>query len=164
MSEGRKNSSHLEPTVWLKNKYGVISAFPKSIAERHLTTKIGYSLAQPHEIPYVPEQKVYPEELFLTEAGEKRRGRRAQQQAPAAPAPVQAPAPAQELPDVNEPKEADAESLAERGKAGETLKPDEYRALKWLDLRSYAVTRGVKMRGQKREEILADLDKQLGAV
>lgn len=56
--------------MWLENKHGVVSCLPTHIGEVILSTKPGWKLAEPEE---VPEETVYEVDVEMTEKGVKRR-------------------------------------------------------------------------------------------
>ena len=55
---------------FLENPHGVVVSLPKYLAEKFLSTKIGWKIAEPED---VPEQKAYPIDGDLTERGLKTR-------------------------------------------------------------------------------------------
>lgn len=136
-------------TAWVKNPHGVVVALPKYLAEWRVSKFPGWSYTEPEAVPAV---KQYPMEGELTEQGERRRMHRQErtevspttsiESASVAPADTVAP-----------------EAVAESG--DRDLTREEYMALDWQPLRSYARSRGIDVDapGSTKEAILAELDK-----
>jgi len=141
-------SSPSEAVVWLKNPHGIKQALPKSVADWRLKTSPGYKLCEPD---FVPEEKQYPDDVQLNEAGAKRRKNIRNR----------AGKPDKETP--KEEKTLDVEysipQLEEMVNDGQTLTKKQYREINWPSLKKYGTTRGVDVLGKKRVEILSELDK-----
>ena len=63
-----------QETVWIKNAKGMKSSVTPELAEYFVSKRVGWGYCEPEA---VPEFKQYPEDLELTEKGEKRRARMA---------------------------------------------------------------------------------------
>jgi hypothetical protein len=161
MKEGRL-PLHLEKSLWIFNPHGILNCLPETVGRDILKKKPGYRLAEPNEIPYIPEEKQYPVDESLTEAGEKRRAR-AQKASKAKAEGVEAPKPVMASEVLTEENVADVKknygALKTKLDAGETLTKVEYRALEWLDLRKYAAGRGIQITNIKKADMLVELDR-----
>lgn len=56
--------------TWITNAKGMKSCQPQWLAEKFVSTRIGWAYAEPEE---VPTRKSYPKDIYLTEQGRSRR-------------------------------------------------------------------------------------------
>lgn len=68
--EGEEVQGRGGKTAWIMNPHGIVVAIPEQLAQELVSKKPGYKYTEPED---VPEQKQYPDDVMLTEAGEKRR-------------------------------------------------------------------------------------------
>jgi len=140
-------TSPKEETVWLKNPHGVVVALPKSLADWRLRTSPGFAKC---ESEYVPEEKEYPDDIMLNEAGNRRRKLIRDKREAKAEGAVG--------PGMGAEPKAEGVTPEKKLEEGLVLTKEEYRELSWADLRKYAATRGLHDYKLKKDELLEKLD------
>jgi len=138
-------------TVWVKNPHGVKVALPKWRAEERVNKTPGYTYCEPEVVPKV---KQYPMEGELTPQGETRRAHR-QERANEAAEVVKEEAVVTEA--------VTASDAAKEAMVDRPLTEEEWSALDWVDLKKYAVSRGIEVTSTtKKDAIVAELKKTEG--